>query len=47
LLQPISLLIKSGDIDKTVELLFLKEAKAIVSVCEVNQKDVCVIVGYS
>ena len=36
LLQPTSPLRKSEDIDKAIELLFLKEAKAIVSVCEVN-----------
>ena len=36
LLQPTSPLRKSEDIDKAIELLFLKEAKAIVSVCEVG-----------
>jgi len=36
LLQPTSPLRKSEDIDKAIELLFLKKAKAIVSVCEVN-----------
>ena len=36
LLQPTSPLRKSEDIDKAIELLFLKEAKAIVSVCEVD-----------
>jgi len=34
LLQPTSPLRRSEDIDKVIELLFLKEAKAIVSVCE-------------
>jgi len=36
LLQPTSPLRKSEDIDKVIELLFLKEAKEIVSVCEVD-----------
>ena len=36
LLQPTSPLRKSEDIDKAIELLFLKKAKAIVSVCEVD-----------
>ena len=36
LLQPTSPLRKYEDIDKAIELLFLKEAKAIVSVCEVD-----------
>ncbi len=36
LLQPTSPLRKSEDIDKAIELLFLKEAKAIVSICEVD-----------
>jgi len=36
LLQPTSPLRKSEDIDNAIELLFLKEAKAIVSVCEVD-----------
>jgi N-acylneuraminate cytidylyltransferase/CMP-N,N'-diacetyllegionaminic acid synthase len=36
LLQPTSPLSSTEDIDKTIELLFLKEAKAIVSVCEVD-----------
>jgi len=36
LLQPTSPLRRSEDIDKVIELLFLKEAKAIVSVCEVD-----------
>lgn len=36
LLQPTSPLRSSEDIDKVIELLFLKEAKAIVSVCEVD-----------
>jgi len=36
LLQPTSPLRKPEDIDKAIELLFLKEAKAIVSVCEVD-----------
>jgi len=36
LLQPTSPLRKAEDIDKAIELLFLKEAKAIVSVCEVE-----------
>ena len=36
LLQPTSPLRKSEDIDKAIELLFLKEAKAIISVCEVD-----------
>jgi len=36
LLQPTSPLRNSEDIDKAIELLFLKEAKAIVSVCEVD-----------
>jgi len=36
LLQPTSPLRATEDIDKTIELLFLKEAKAIVSVCEVD-----------
>ena len=36
LLQPTSPLRKSEDIDKAIELLFLKEAKVIVSVCEVD-----------
>jgi len=36
LLQPTSPLRISEDIDKAIELLFLKEAKAIVSVCEVD-----------
>jgi len=36
LLQPTSPLRKSDDIDRAIELLFLKEAKAIVSVCEVD-----------
>jgi len=37
LLQPTSPLRTKEDIDKAIELLFLKEAKAIVSVCEVDQ----------
>ena len=36
LLQPTSPLRRSEDINKAVELLFSKEAKAIVSVCEVD-----------
>ena len=36
LLQPTSPLRKSEDIDKVIELLFLKKAKEIVSVCEVD-----------
>ena len=36
LLQPTSPLRATEDIDKTIELLFLKEAKAIVSVCETD-----------
>ncbi|MEA2015212.1 MAG: acylneuraminate cytidylyltransferase family protein [Actinomycetota bacterium] len=36
LLQPTSPLRKSEDIDKAIELLILKKAKAIVSVCEVD-----------
>jgi N-acylneuraminate cytidylyltransferase/CMP-N,N'-diacetyllegionaminic acid synthase len=36
LLQPTSPLRATEDIDKTIELLFLKKAKAIVSVCEVD-----------
>lgn len=36
LLQPTSPLKTTEDIDKAIELLFLKEAKAIVSVCEVD-----------
>jgi N-acylneuraminate cytidylyltransferase/CMP-N,N'-diacetyllegionaminic acid synthase len=36
LLQPTSPLRKCEDIDKSIELLFLKEAKAIVSICEVD-----------
>jgi len=36
LLQPTSPLRTIKDIDKAIELLFLKEAKAIVSVCEVD-----------
>ena len=36
LLQPTSPLRRSEDIDKAIELLFLREAKAIVSVCEVD-----------
>lgn len=36
LLQPTSPLRTREDIDKAIELLFLKEAKAIVSVCEVD-----------
>ncbi len=36
LLQPTSPLRKSENIDKATELLFLKEAKTIVSVCEVD-----------
>ena len=36
LLQPTSPLRSSEDIDKAIELLFLKKAKAIVSVCEVD-----------
>ena len=36
LLQPTSPLRKAEDINKAIELLFLKEAKAIVSVCEVD-----------
>jgi len=36
LLQPTSPLRATEDIDKAIELLFLKEAKAIVSVCEVD-----------
>ncbi len=36
LLQPTSPLRITEDIDKAIELLFLKEAKAIVSVCEVD-----------
>jgi len=36
LLQPTSPLRITDDIDKTIELLFLKKAKAIVSVCEVD-----------
>ena len=36
LLQPTSPLRKSEDIDKAIELLFLKEAKAIISICEVD-----------
>ena len=36
LIQPTSPLRKSDDIDKAIELLFLKKAKAIVSVCEVD-----------
>ena len=36
LLQPTSPLRTKEDIDKAIELLFLKKAKAIVSVCEVD-----------
>ena len=36
LLQPTSPLRKSEDIDKAIEYLFLREAKAVVSVCEVD-----------
>ena len=36
LLQPTSPLRTKEDIDKAIELLFLKKAKAIVSVCEVS-----------
>lgn len=36
LLQPTSPLRTTEDIDKAIELLFLKEAKTIVSVCEVD-----------
>ena len=36
LLQPASLIRKYEDIDKAVELLFLKKAKAIVPACEVD-----------
>ena len=36
LLQPTSPLRITEDIDKAIEFLFLKEAKAIVSVCEVD-----------
>ncbi len=36
LLQPTLPLRATEDIDKAIELLFLKEAKAIVSVCEVD-----------
>ena len=36
LLQPTSPLRATEDIDKAIEFLFLKEAKAIVSVCEVD-----------
>jgi len=36
LLQPTSPLRRSEDIDKAIEYLFFKEAKAIVSVCEVD-----------
>ena len=36
LLQPTSSLRATEDIDKAIELLFLKETKAIVSVCEVD-----------
>jgi len=36
LLQPTSPLRTTGDISKAIELLFLREAKAIVSVCEVD-----------
>lgn len=36
LLQPTSPLRATEDINKAIELLFLKEAKAIVSVCEVD-----------
>lgn len=36
LLQPTSPLRKSEDINKAIEILFLKEAKTIVSVCEVD-----------
>ncbi len=36
LLQPTSPLRRSEDIDKVIELSFLKEAKAIVSVCETD-----------
>jgi len=36
LFQPTSPLRTKADIDKAIELLFLKEAKAIVSVCEVD-----------
>jgi len=36
LLQPTSPLRRFEDIDKAKELLFLKEAKAIISVCEVD-----------
>ena len=36
LLQPTSPLRTAEDIDKAVELLFFKKAKAIVSVCEVD-----------
>ena len=36
LLQPTSPLRTADDIDKAIELLFLKKAKAIVSVCEVD-----------
>ena len=37
LLQPTSPLRTREDIDKAIEFLFLKEAKSIVSVCEVDQ----------
>jgi len=36
LLQPTSPLRATEDIDKAIELLFLKKAKAIVSVCELD-----------
>jgi len=36
LLQPTSPLRSTEDIDKAIEILFLKEAKAIVSVCEAD-----------
>ena len=36
LLQPTSPLRATEDIDTAIELLFLKEAKAIISVCEVD-----------
>jgi len=36
LLQPTSPLRRFEDIDKVIEFLFLKEAKAIVSVCEID-----------
>jgi len=37
LLQPTSPLRATEDIDKAIELLFFKEAKAIISVCEVDR----------